>query len=394
MRRRSSARVLGPYEERGRWRLIIVEDGGRRSVFLPTREEALRFKAGTQREITPPPSRRVADVLTQWHTHKLREAQCKPKSIDNQWRRLRVFLAPVSQQDIAVVTPKRAAALYEEATLRPSPKTGSLPAAASQRFDLWVAQSFFRWSVRQGYIGTSPFRDVRPVGKVNAGKPQLRIEEARRFTDAAISYFEETQRPLAIGALVALTMGLRTGEVLDRVVRDLDDGARYLWIDAGKTANARRHLEVPELVQPYLLRLAAGKLPDAHLFGESQGGGRRYPQKMWEMVRRLCRRAAVPIICTHSLRGLWATLAVQSGAASHVVAANLGHHSFQMTERHYAQGSVVKNAATARVVGVLGSSSDSKRSSARAQLENLDEDTLAQLLALLAETKKGGAPAN
>ena len=65
--------------------------------------------------------------------------------------------------------------------------------------------------------------------------------------------------PFSTPALVALTMGLRTGEVLDQVVRDLDDGARYLWIDAGKTANARRHLEVPELVQPYLLRLAAGK---------------------------------------------------------------------------------------------------------------------------------------
>lgn len=38
----------------------------------------------------------------------------------------------------------------------------------------------------------------------------LRIEEARRFTEAAVRYFEETQRPLAIGALVALTMGLRT----------------------------------------------------------------------------------------------------------------------------------------------------------------------------------------
>lgn len=235
---------------------------------------------------------------------------------------------------------------------------------------------------------------MKPVGKVNAGKPQLRIEEARRFTTAAIEYFDETQRPLAIGALLALTMGLRTSEVLDRVVRDLDDGARYLWIDAGKTANARRHLEVPELVQPYLLRLAAGKRPEEYLFGESEHGGRRYPQKMWEMVRRLCLRAAVPVICTHSLRGLWATLAVQSGSASHVVAANLGHHSFQVTERHYAQGSVVKNAATARVLGMLGADSTTKRPSVKEQLEQLDEDTMAQLLALLAETKKGGAPAN
>ena len=33
-----------------------------------------------------------------------------------------------------------------------------------------------------------------------AGKPQLRIEEAKRFTEAGLSYFTETQNPLAIAA--------------------------------------------------------------------------------------------------------------------------------------------------------------------------------------------------
>jgi integrase len=189
-------------------------------------------------------------------------------------------------------------------------------------------------------------------------------------------------------------MGLRTSEVLERVVRDLDDGARCLWIDAGKTANARRRLEVPEVVQPYLIRLAYGKRPDDLLFGASQTGGPRGKQKMWEMVQRLCQRAAVPIVCTHSLRGLWATLAVQSGAASHVVAANLGYHSFAVTERHYAQGSAVTNAATARVLGMLGSARPVERRSAREQLDQLDESALARLLELLADSKKGGAPKN
>ena len=57
-------------------------------------------------------------------------------------------------------------------------------------------------------------------------------------------------------------MGLRTSEVRDRVVRDLDDHALYLWIDEGKTKSARRHLEVPGVLSPYLLRLAHGKRPD------------------------------------------------------------------------------------------------------------------------------------
>ena len=64
---------------------------------------------------------------------------------------------------------------------------------------------------------------------------------------------------------MALTMGLRTGEVPDRVARDLDD-ARYLWIDEGKTANARRPLEVPELLRSHPAVLARQKEPDELLF--------------------------------------------------------------------------------------------------------------------------------
>jgi hypothetical protein len=65
-----------------------------------------------------------------------------------------------------------------------------------------------------------------------------------------------------------------------------------------------------------------------------------------------------------------------------------------VTERHYAQGSVVKNAAAARVLGMLRNGSGSRRPSAKEQLEQLDENEQTQFLALLVESKKGGAPTN
>lgn len=43
---------------------------------------------------------------------------------------------------------------------------------------------------------------------------------------------------------------------------------------------------------------------------------------------------------------------------------------------------------------MLGNDGTAKRPSAKELLEALDEGTLTQLLALLAETKKGGTPAN
>jgi len=155
----------------------------------------------------------------------------------------------------------------------------------------------FAWATAIGCAGSNPFLDL----------------------------FEKTAHPLAIGALVALMMGLRSQEVLLREVRDLDDGGRFLWSDVGKTANAKRHLEVPELLRPYLLRLAGGQSPSSLLFGYGRTGMPRTRTTMWATVRKLCALAGVPPVCTHSLRGLYATLAVQSGSASQVVASSLGH---------------------------------------------------------------------
>ena len=168
-------------------------------------------------------------------------------------------------------------------------------------------------------------------------------------------------------------MGLRSSEVLQRVVRDLDDGARHLGIDQGKTANARRHLEVPEPLQPYFLRRAEGKQTDEFLF--ALGARSRRPcqhQRLREMVHSICRIARVPRVCTHSLRGLWATLAVGTGVASHAVAESLGHPLFAMTRKHSAQPSAITNAGTARVAVALEGPRPGGKPGAEELLRQLD----------------------
>jgi hypothetical protein len=54
-----------------------------------------------------------------------------------------------------------------------------------------------------------------------------------------------------------------------------------------------------------------------------------------------------------ALRGLWATQSVESGAACESVAAVLGHGSFAVTAKHYAQPAAVHAASTDRVVSTL-----------------------------------------
>ena len=139
-------------------------------------------------------------------------------------------------------------------------------------------------------------------------------------------------------ALLALLLGMRASEVLHRVVRDLDDHGRVLWITRGKTDNARRRLQVPEVLRPLLLRYAEGKTPEQLLF-QPEAGGRQQPLSdawLWGQVQRLCDEAGVPRVSTHSLRGLHSTLALEAGATGGAVAAALGHGSFAVTAKHYA----------------------------------------------------------
>ena len=67
----------------------------------------------------------------------------------------------------------------------------------------------------------------------------------------------------------AFLLGLRASEVTDRVVRDLDDNGRLLWIEFGKTKRSRRTLEIPALLRPYLLSLAKDRPVDAQLISRT-----------------------------------------------------------------------------------------------------------------------------
>lgn len=396
MRRPKPPRVVGPYQERNQWRIVLIENRKRTNLFLATQEEALRLKSELTRELERSTLRRTADVLTEWVDTKLSEGRCNPPSIKHSAGRIRLFLGPYLERDIAELTPRRAATLYQTVITRPSQKTGRPLSAASHHLALHMSRQFFAWAITRGYVRENPFREVRSVGKANAGKPQLRIEEARRFISEALGYYEEHGNTLTIAALMALMMGLRSREVLERTARDVDDGGQLLWIDEGKTKHARRHLEVPEALRPYLVKLTEGKRPEELLFGNPQTGKPKSRQRLWATVQMLCERSGLPLVCTHSLRGLYATLAVQSGAVSHAVAATLGHGSFAMTARHYAQPSAVANASTSRVAGVLDvpqtPATPAWPVSAIEQLARLSPDSLALLLRLAEGLAEGTRP--
>jgi len=258
----------------------------------------------------------VSAAVDEYIAH-LRKRGLRDGSVATVAFRLRALLRTTDRdRSMRILTGPAARDLYERRCAEIAPET--------QRQELGVASAFASWCVKQGWIRADPFAAIEATRARARRKPQHRIDEARKFLGTALG--EGSQSGLA--ASIALTMGLRATEVVDRAVRDVDDGARVLWIDHAKSKAGERTLEVPEMLRPRLAELVAGRKGGERLFGDVD---RHW---VYYHVRRLCKLAGVPVVSPHGLRGTWSSIAAEATPVDHVARA-LGHASAAVTRRHY-----------------------------------------------------------
>lgn len=383
MRRKEPPRVVGPYLERKKWRVVVIDDNGRKAVFAPTHEEALRLKEQLAKGLSTWPTRTIRQQLTSYIAERQASGVWLPSTVTATSQKLFVFFADVLTLGTAQLTPRQAEALYVAASQRIT-RHGRVASVATHRSELGAARRFFGWAQRRGFAPDNPFAWVEPRGRVNAGKKQLRIDEARAFIDKGLSLWLTDGDVLALAAVSVLLMGLRASELLNRTVRDLDDRGALLVIEVGKNKNARRSPKVPQALRPHLLALAPGRPPEAWLFAGPNGQQLR-SVTLHRKVGQICRLAGVPVVCTHALRGCYASFAVDAGVASEQVARSLGHASFEVTRRYYATADAIGDARSAALAEILTRpqlEAALADISAEELLRSLPPATLAELVAL------------
>lgn len=328
--------IYGPYRHGNRHRIICVNGHGIASVIAScaTEEEARNEKRKAERELSARGGILVEQAIETYELHQRAKGN-KPRTIETTIGRLEVF--------------------FGELALRPLLDVGSLDckrryqalagqyAVDTHRNILNQTRTFFNWCKKERYIKRNPIAELEGEGKRKKGKPQLRIDESRTWIETAL---ERRSDPRVVAAMVTILMGMRASEVVSRVVRDLDDGGRLLWIPDSKTESGKRTLEVPEVLQPLLVQACRDKLPEARIFLIS-----RYVLR--NCVREICEEAGVKVVGPQSMRGTHSSLAVQAGATGPLVAAALGHSSFSITEKHYLDPSIggqAKQRATWKVL--------------------------------------------
>jgi integrase len=337
MGRQQGERVLGPYRDGHSWKVIHVgADGARTSRSCSTEEEARDTAEALRSLIRDTAAKTVGQAVEAYEVYLRTEKRNKARSVDETIRRLRKFF-PDGSIMLKAHTEERCKARYSE--------LASTLAVDSHRNTLAEVKTFLRWCVGQRWLPASPADGLKGVGKRRRGKPQLRLDEARRWTDKAEELASEREVG-AVAALVTLYLDVRASELAAAAVRDLDDGGRVLWISDSKTEAGRRILEVPEFLQPYLLQVAGNRPATEPLFGHTRSW-------VWWHVARICRLAGVPRVGAHSMRGLHASLAFERGATGHQVALAMGHSSPAVTHRHYAKPEAVARGKRTTVLQLL-----------------------------------------
>jgi len=351
-------RVRGPYERRdGRWQVDVREgDGSRRCrtfTALADGQEYADELLATVRATNPIT---IEDAIGEYERH-LSAKENKSSSITDERRALHRFF-PDRSVRLRSVSVSRARALYQALVDETDEGGAKALKAASHRKYLHAAGRLFKWCLSEGLVPTNPFASVRPQGRLKHGKTQHRVDELRLW-EAEAWHRASAGDPRAVAALMALYLGLRATEVTLRVVRDVDDGGRILWIPDAKTPAGRRALDVPDVLGPMLVGLCAGRERTEFLFptayaDKARPGGRAH-KRDWvrEQVVEICDAAGVPRVSAHAMRGALATLAAERGQLGHLAALHFGHTSVAETKQSYAAPGSVEKSERERGMKVL-----------------------------------------
>lgn len=324
--------VSGPYKHGTRWRLI-VQSGGRQTVSsYPTKEDAEAVRDALSIRLG---NASVLDSIDEYITQKAKRGVSADGMRVSRARLVSFFDARNVALAVRDLTPARAASLlaaYAKGTT-----------AETQYKTLAECRLFARWLRERKLLVGDPFAGLKHNGKRSRGKPQLTIDEARKL--AAACFARAANEPPAVAVLACLYLGARSGEITSRVGRDIDDDGRILRIPRSKTEAGKRIVEIPAELRPLIAALVTA--PGAPLWPGATGKWLHYH------CRRLCLMAGVPVVTPHGLRGTHASLSVEAGASSHVVAGSLGHVSFAVTAAHYATKGAVTTALSTRALAKL-----------------------------------------
>jgi integrase len=333
------------------------EDGRRirRHVTAPTKREAVAKLRALRRDApaggpTAHGSMTLGELFDRWLETAAPNRVENRSTLDNYRRMLDLARAEIGAVKLAQLGPD-----HIERMLRALAEAGY--AKTTLQRVRTVAGSALRWAVKRRYAAwdATSVAELPPDAAIDSRRVRqsrsLTAEEARRFADAAL------ERRNGVALVLAMTLGLRPGELTALRWADLDDDAATLtiaqaWKDADahrrlgapKTRRSVRTVRVPASLLPRLVEhrrsqreeaVALGWRDDLGLMFVSEAGTALDPANLRRLVRTVAATADVGAVTPYTLRHTAASLLADADAGIERVADLLGHADSRTTERYY-----------------------------------------------------------
>ena len=355
---------------KGRWGGIVDgpphPDGSRRQITIsePTRDAANKAmrKVQEDRAASKTSSRCLATLgdyaqtlMAEW-SHDLAEKTVDRYQgiIDNH-----ILNDPISKLSLPDISEQDVRDWLERLWAKPG-RTNPTLAPRSVMHCLKLLRQILKTACERGEIDSNPAKNV-PNPRVNKGPDSIKswdVDEVRAFMDAAAASTSPNAEMWRNAAGVAISTGIRRGELLGLKWPDIDLVKGTLTVararikpgtetKSPKTKTSGRTISLgPEAVR-FLAGLRDGQDADRALWGAAwtdtgfvvvlSDGTPPRPDSVIGRFKRDCEKFGIRYVTWHGLRHTHATLSLMAQVPLHVVSLNLGHANPGVTLDFYAQ---------------------------------------------------------
>ena len=201
--------------------------------------------------------------------------------------------------------------------------------AANRTLTVLKALLNHAFAAHESITSDKAWRTVRPYPAVDAARERFLSEaEASKLISSTSGTFHDI-------ALAALLTGCRYGELSAATVGNVDLAAGTLYVATSKSGHPR-HVFLTEAATELFRRLMKNRKVRDRVFMRTKDAEWKTSDQLRPM-KLACKAASIdPPVGFHILRHSHASHLVANGVQLQVVAAQIGHRSTVMTERHYA----------------------------------------------------------
>lgn len=223
------------------------------------------------------------------------------------------------------------------------------------RHDLHALSTFFGYAIKERWTRDNPIRRVEIPSDAEAVRIHvLSAEEEKQYFGFAAKH----QDLYDLGRLM-LNQGMRPEEVLGLSKFDVNLERGQLQIRSGKSAAARRTLDLTPESREILARRTAGESP--WIFPALRRPG-QHIGRLNNAHDAVCARATLSFVL-YDLRHTFATRMAEAGVDLATLAAILGHGSIRIVQRYVHPTAEHKRAAMAKYAETMRSSQQGQEAS-------------------------------